>query len=280
MSGRETLSGAPEALSSWTDTHCHVHDTPEAAERRAILQRATDAGVRRMICIGTDEERSRAALALAAAGAGEGAELYATVGLHPHYAEGGTAGISLLLSELKDDQGGVSPRLVGVGECGLDYYYDNSAREAQRRAFAAQVALAREHDLTLVIHTRDAFDDTLAILREEGVPERTVFHCFTGGPADAERCLETGAFLSFSGIVTFKNAAEVREAARLCPLDRVLVETDSPFLTPVPHRGETNEPCYVPLVGEAIAKEKDLSTGEVAAITSDNAEAAFRLGAS
>ena len=124
-----------------------------------------------------------------------------------------------------------------MGECGLDYYYEHSPRDAQRRAFAEQIALAGDHDLALVIHTRDAWPETFDILGAEGVPERTVFHCFTGGPEEARRCLDLGAWLSFSGIVTFKAAADLREAAALCPLDRMLVETDSPYLAPVPHRG-------------------------------------------
>ena len=124
-----------------------------------------------------------------------------------------------------------------MGECGLDYYYDHSPRDAQRTAFAAQIAIANERRLPLVIHTRDAWDDTFDVLATEGVPERVVFHCFTGGPDEAARALATGAFLSFSGIVTFKGATDVQAAAASCPLERMLVETDSPYLAPVPHRG-------------------------------------------
>ena len=136
--------------------------------------------------------------------------------------------------------------LVAVGECGLDYHYDHSPRDAQRTAFAEQIALAQRHGLALVIHARQAWDDLFDVLEAEGVPERTVLHCFTGGPEEARRCLDAGMFVSFSGIVTFKNAVEVREAAALCPLDRLLVETDSPFLAPAPHRGKANEPAFVP----------------------------------
>jgi TatD DNase family protein len=152
---------------------------------------------------------------------------------------------------------------VAVGECGLDYYYEHSPRDAQRRAFAAQIALAHEHGLTLVIHARDAWDDLFDILGAEGVPPRTVLHCFTGGPGEAERCLRAGMFVSFSGIVTFKNAEDVRAAVAVCPFDRLLVETDSPFLAPVPYRGRTNEPSYLPYVGAAIAAVKDRSVDEV-----------------
>jgi len=132
--------------------------------------------------------------------------------------------------------------VVGIGECGLDYHYDFSPRPAQREAFAAQVALANSSGLALVVHTRAAWDDTFDILQAQGVPERTVFHCFTGGAHEARRALDLGAWLSFSGIVTFKNATDIREAAALCPLDRLLVETDSPYLAPVPYRGQPNRP--------------------------------------
>ena len=159
---------------------------------------------------------------------------------------------ALLERELAVGDGAV----VAVGECGLDYYYEHSPRDAQRAAFAAQIALAHRHDLTLVIHARDAWADLFDVLAAEGVPARTVLHCFTGGVDEVERCLAAGMFVSFSGIVTFKNAADVRAAAERCPLDRLLVETDSPFLAPVPHRGRTNEPSYLPYVGEAIAAVK------------------------
>src|SRR5207247_8750451 len=132
-------------------------------------------------------------------------------------------------------------------------------RDVQRRVFAEQVRLAHEHRLALVVHSRSAWDDTFVVLTAEGVPDRTVFHCFTGGPAEARRALDLGAWLSFSGIVTFKNADDVREAAALCPLERLLVETDAPFLAPVPHRGRPNEPAYVALVGAAVTGIKGRS---------------------
>ena len=171
--------------------------------------------------------------------------VWATAGVHPHDAKDGWDGLEALLAE---------PEVVAVGECGLDYHYDHSPASVQRESFAAQIALAHAHDLALVVHTREAWDDTFAILAAEGVPERTVIHCFTGGPDEARRCLDLGAHLSFSGIVTFKGAPEVREAVALCPLDRLLVETDSPFLAPVPHRGRPNQPAYVTAwSGDAVA---------------------------
>jgi TatD DNase family protein len=165
-----------------------------------------------------------------------------------------------------------------VGECGLDYHYDHSPRDVQRRVFAAQIALAHERDLALVIHTREAWEDTFDTLSAERVPSRTVMHCFTGGPDEARRCLDLGAHLSFSGIVTFRAADDVRGAAALCPLDRMLVETDSPYLAPVPHRGRPNRPALVPLVGAAVAGARGVPVSAVAEASWANAERVYRLG--
>src|SRR3954453_16051042 len=217
-----------------------------------------------MVTVGTDAVQSRAAIDVARVHDG----VWATAGLHPHDAVQGVETIEPLLSE---------PEVVAVGECGLDYHYDHSPRPVQRDAFAAQIALAHARDLALVIHTREAWDDTFAILAAEGVPERTVFHCFTGGPVEARRALDLGAHLSFSGIVSFKNADDVRAAAALAPLDRVLVETDAPFLAPVPHRGKPNRPAWVVDVGVALAAAMGRPVEEVAAATGRNATAIFGL---
>jgi TatD DNase family protein len=170
-----------------------------------------------------------------------------------------------------------NPVVVGVGECGLDYYYEHSPRAAQRDAFAAQIGLARHLDLTLVVHTRDAWDDTFDILGAEGVPDRWILHCFSGGPAEAKRGLDLGAYLSFSGIVTFKKADDVRQAALLCPQDRLLVETDSPYLAPVPNRGKANRPAWVPLVGAGVARARGVPVEEIEHSTWRNTERVFRL---
>src|SRR3954452_2062125 len=217
-----------------------------------------------MITVGCDVADSRAAIELARAHDG----VYATAGVHPHEAKGGIEGLEALLAE---------PEVVAVGECGFDLHYEHSPRDAQRDVFAAQVELALDHDLALVIHTREAWTETFDLLAATGVPERTIFHCFTGGPVEARRCLDLGAHLSFSGIVTFKTADELRAAAALCPLERLLVETDSPYLAPVPHRGEANRPALVPLVGAAVAAAKGTSVDAVAAATWTNADAVYRL---
>jgi TatD DNase family protein len=231
----------------WADSHCHLPYDGVGVEQ---IDAARAAGVARIVTIGTDREESLRAIEVA----GAHDDVWATVGLHPHDAGAGVETITDLIGR---------PKVVAIGECGLDYHYDNSPRDLQRQAFAAQIELAHEHGLALVVHTRDAWDDTFAILAETGVPERTVLHCFSGGPAEARRALDAGMYVSFSGIVTFKNAADVREAAALCPLDRLLVETDAPFLAPVPHRGRPNTPAFVPIVGEAVATVRGVPAAEL-----------------
>jgi TatD DNase family protein len=285
-----------EMTGRWTDDHCHLgwapggHDAdvdgdPEAdgdadgsglidggfAERLdGAVADAQQAGVERMITVGTDETRSAQAIAAAHRHPGV---VWATVGLHPH--EASHRSVDRLTALLDDPTN--QPAVVAVGECGLDYHYEHSPREVQREMFAAQIAVAHERDLALVIHTREAWDDTFAILDAEGVPERTVLHCFTGGPDELARGLDRGMFVSFSGIVTFGGAGDVRAAAKLCPLDRVLVETDSPYLAPVPHRGKPNRPALVPLVGAAVAEAMGRPVDDVAAATWDNTTRAYGL---
>ena len=282
-----------DAVVEWFDSHCHLQDDfeprddgpvePHADRLAGAIARASEAGVTRLVCVGTGAASSSEAVDLVRSlrrpggpAAAEGVEMWATVGLHPHDAVDGVAGLdALLAAEVADRPDGGDPVVVGIGECGLDYHYDHSPRPVQREAFALQIELARRHGLALVVHTRDAWDDTFDLLAAGGPPERTIIHCFTGGPDEARRCLDLGASLSFSGVVTFKNADDVREAAVLCPPDRLLVETDSPFLTPVPHRGTPNEPSRVPLVGAAIAQVRGVERAEVAAWSTANARRAF-----
>ena len=253
-------------VTGWTDTHCHTQEQMVETGSDELLRRAREAGVSRFVVIGTARGTSMQAVEIAS----QHPDVWATVGLHPHDAVEGVDTIADLVA---------SPRVVAVGECGLDYHYENSPRAVQLPAFEAQIALAREHDVSLVVHTRDAWDDTFAVFDAQGVPTNTVIHCFTGGPDEARGCLDRGAFVSFSGIVTFKNAADLREAALMCPLDRMLVETDSPFLAPVPHRGRPNEPAHVGVVGTAIADLRGMHPQELADITSANALRAFpRMG--
>ena len=289
-SSRSPLSPSqPTAI--WTDSHCHLQDEPDPA---ATLALARAARVGRVVCVGTDAASSRRAVILASELSGDQApapsmgyaqapgardiEVWATVGLHPHDARAGLSSVIELLDELSAGEGLRRSRVVAIGECGLDYHYDNSPRDVQRDVFAAQVGLANRHNLALVIHTREAWDDTLSILEHEGVPERTIFHCFTGGEQEARRCLRIGGLLSFSGIVTFANAVELRQVVTHCPLDCLLIETDSPFLTPVPHRGRRNSPSNVTVVGNAVGLLKGFEPEVLAAVSWMNAEKAFGLG--
>ncbi len=252
---------------SWFDSHCHVHDARIPGGTDAAVAEAAAAGVSGMITVGCDRETSQAAIAVAAAHT----DVWATVGLHPHDAVNGVDSIVDLLD---------AERVVAVGEAGLDYYYDHSPRDVQRAAFAAQIQLAHARQLPLVIHSRDAWDDTFDVLRAEGVPERTIFHCFTGGADEARRCVDIGAFVSFSGIVTFKNAAPIQAAARDVPIERVLVETDSPYLAPMPHRGQPNRPAWVPFVGSFVADLRGMAPDDLAGAIVANTRTAFPAVAS
>ena len=259
------------AAPRWFDDHCHLPADPD--EQQAVLDAAREAGVLGLITVGCDVASSVDCVDAAQRHDG----VWATAGVHPHDAhtviDEATGAIDLepvvaLLGR---------PEVVGVGECGLDYHYDHSPRDEQRAVFTAQIRLAHHHDLALVIHTRDAWDDTFSILADEGMPPRTVFHCFTGGPTEAERALALGAHLSFSGIVTFKTADDLRAAAALCPLDRLLVETDAPYLAPVPHRGQRNRPALVPVVGAAVAAVRGIPVDQLAAATWATTERLYRL---
>lgn len=244
------------------DSHCHVHDERIPGGSAAAIQAANDAGVTTMISVGCDRATSLAAIAVAAAHGG----VWATVGLHPHDAVNGVESVVDLIDR---------PNVVAIGETGLDYYYEHSPRDIQKQAFAAHIQLAHEHRLPLVIHTRDAWADTFDVLAAEGTPEHTVFHCFTGGPEEASRCLDVGGFVSFSGIVTFKTASELHAAAKVVPLDRMLIETDAPYLAPVPHRGKTNQPAWVPAIAQFIAGLRDTTLETIATATFDNGRSAF-----
>lgn len=246
----------------WIDAHCHIHDERIPDGPDGAVAAASEMDVAILVTVGCDRATSLAAIDVAA----RHPNVFATVGLHPHEATHGTETIVDLLG--RDD-------IVAVGEAGLDYFYEHSPRDAQRRVFAEHIRLAHEHELPLVIHTRDAWDETFEILDSEGVPEHTIFHCFTGGPAEAEQGLERGIRLSFSGIVTFPSASDIQEAARLCPADRLLIETDSPYLAPVPQRGKTNRPAWVPHVGRFLADLRDEPVADFAAATVDATHAAF-----
>ena len=240
-------------MTEWFDNHCHLS---ENAEEEVI--EARKALVVGFINVGTDFETSIEAIEKAKTLP----DVWATAGVHPHEARKGVEGIEDLLAD---------SNVVAVGEAGLDYHYDYSPREDQKKIFAEQIEMANKFNLPLVIHTREAWEETFNILDTEGVPESTVFHCFTGGTIEAKECLERGAYLSFSGIITFKRSESLREAASECPLDRAMIETDSPYLTPVPFRGKKNEPANVGLIGKELAYLQDKSSEEIALATTQNA---------
>jgi len=255
------------------DSHCHLDEERFAPDRDAVVARALDAGVAVMITIGASGglAANREAVALAA----RYAPVYATVGIHPHEAR-------LVTPDVLDEIRVLarSPRVVALGETGLDYYYDHSPRAAQQEAFRQFVGLARALDLPLVVHLRDAADDAVRLLREERAGEiGGVIHCFSGDRTLARACLDLGFDLSFSGILTFKDADELRAVARMVPADRFMVETDAPFLAPVPRRGRRNEPAYVAYTAGVLAQVRGEPLAAVAARACANTERRFRLSA-
>ena len=242
----------PQSGLGLIDSHAHIQGKEYAGETAAVIQRAAEAGVEQIIVVGGagDMSSNIAAVTLAESCA----NLYATVGMHPHDAKDvGEAE----LQELK--KLAAHPKVIAVGETGLDYYYNHSPREVQRRVFAQFIGLAKETGLPLVVHERDAAIEAAGLLRSEDAGKiRGVIHCFTGDYEAACGYLDLGFYLSFTGIITFKNAEPLRDVVRRVPLDNMFVETDSPYLTPVPHRGKRNEPAYVRFVAETIANVKDV----------------------
>ena len=248
------------------DTHCHLHLLEEPAEE--VVAGALAEGVGHLVDVGVDLASSRQA----AANAARLPQVSASAGVHPHDADtlDGAA-----LAELRRLLAGAG--VVGVGETGLDYHYDNSPRPDQRAAFAVHVRLARELDRTLVIHCREAMADVLAILDGEGAPPRVVFHCFAGDEREAARVVEAGWYVSFAGMLTFRNAPELRAACAAVPLDRMVLETDSPFLSPHPFRGRPNHPARVAVTAETVARLHGVAVEQVAAATTATAARAFGL---
>jgi TatD DNase family protein len=250
---------------NWIDSHCHL-DALEDVE--GALRRARAAGVEEMVTVGTDLETSRRCIEVAASTPG----VWATVGIHPHDAHGfGDAELGEVVRLA------AAAKVVAIGEAGLDYYRDLSPREDQRRAFRAQIRVAKELGKALVLHVREALGDVFGVLAEEGPPERLVFHCFSGGADEARRAVELGGHVSFAGNVSYKSAETLRDAARVVPLDRLLVETDSPYLAPIPHRGKPNEPALVVAVGAALASATGRPVDEIGEATAANARSVFRL---
>jgi len=258
----------------FVDSHSHIEGPEFDADRSEVIQRALEAGVEVIVCVGNGDvskDSHTAAFRIAE----QNDFIYTTVGVHPHEAR-------LFDEELSDKLKDLSqhPKVIAWGEIGLDYHYDNSPREIQREAFRIQLRMARERGLPISIHTREAEADTLTILDEEwiGAGLGGVIHCFTGTPKFAEAAVERGFLISFSGVVTFKNSGELRETARSLPLDRILIETDSPFLAPVPYRGRRNEPAYVIETAKSLAELRGITVAEIGRETSGNFRRLFSLG--
>jgi TatD DNase family protein len=255
------------------DSHTHLDDARYDNDREAVIARAQQAGVETFVTIGCDLATSRAAIDLAS----RYPFVYATIGVHPHE-------VKHIGDDWYDELRRLArhPKVVAYGEIGLDYHYNYSPPKLQRDRFREQIGMARELTLPIVVHTREAQEDTIAILKEEQAQKvGGVFHCFSGDTWLAKDALDLGFFLSFSGVITFQNATMLRDIVKTVPMDRLLIETDCPYLTPVPHRGKRNEPAYVRHVAEKIAEVKtgpdSVTVEEIGLITSQNARRLFKI---
>ncbi len=251
------------------DTHAHVHDKRFDDDRTALVKRAREAGIAHIVTVGCDLTDSVRALDVA-----REYRLYASVGIHPHEAKDAPSDIAAVFEPFLHDR-----RVVAIGETGLDYFYDHSPRDAQAHVMREQVRLAREAGFPVIFHQRDAYDDFVAILREEWAPGmKGVIHCFTGDTAAARTYVdEFGLLLGIGGVVTFKTAQPLREAVAAVGLDALVLETDCPYLAPIPHRGGRNEPAYVTITASKVAEILGCNVDEVAAKTDANATSLFSL---
>lgn len=265
----------------FVDSHCHIDGPEYDSDREQVIARAREAGVTTMLNVGTGDPHSDA-FERAVALAENNAEMFCAIGVHPHDAKLFDAAAEQRLIDLARQ----SARVIAWGEIGLDYHYDHSPRDVQREVFRRQLRIARELDLPVVIHSREADEDTIAILREElsgtGVSSVNhaqdaratsgagVLHCFGGSLSMAERAIELGFYISFAGNLTFKKATDLQDIARVLPLDRLLIETDCPYLTPVPFRGKRNEPARVVETAKYLAELKRVAAEEVGRVTSEN----------
>ena len=250
------------------DTHAHIDDEQFDADREAVILRAAEEGVKYILCAGAAMESSAHAVALAESHV----DIYASVGVHPHDAGTVNEEDYRQLAEWA-----MLPKVVAIGEIGLDYYYDLSPRDTQKTVFCRQLDVARQVGKPFIIHDRDAHGDILDIVRKQGKGLPGLFHCFSGSWEMAKELLKMGCYLAIGGPVTFKNAAKVQRVATQIPLDRLLIETDCPYLTPHPHRGRRNEPADVRLVAEEIARIRNISLEELAEATTANAKRLFGI---
>lgn len=251
------------------DTHAHIHTDAFDADRADVVARAKEAGVSQIITVGCDLADSQRALEVA-----RELRVYSSVGIHPHEAKDAPADIAAVFEPFLHDR-----RVVAVGETGLDYYYDHSPRDVQAHVLRAQIRVAHTFGFPVIFHHRDAYDDFIAILRDEwrdGM--RGVIHCFTGDTDQARTYVkEFGLYLGIGGVLTFNSADAVRDAVLAVGVEPLVLETDCPYLTPVPHRGQRNEPSYIPIIAAQVADILNMDIAEVAEITDDNARAIFHL---
>lgn len=250
----------------WFDSHCHLHLCDDA-DPTDLVTAARAAGVDNMVTIGIDVESSRRAIDIAGT-----TDVHASVGVHPNSATGWDEAAHRAIDELATDE-----HVVAIGESGLDFYRDHAPHDVQRTVFRDHIALAKRHDKPLVIHTRASTSAALEVLEAAGPPERVIFHCWSGDEDEIARALRLGAYISFAGNVSFPSAEDLRAAARAVPAERLLIETDAPFLTPVPHRGHPNAPANVVHVGAAIAQARAVDEETIAATTNANARTVFGL---
>ena len=254
-------------MTSFIDTHCHL-DILESTPEEAIIE-AKQAGVQRMVTIAVDEP----SLDFVSSTVQEFTEVYGSVGFHPHDASKLTKSLLQKIRQLAEEQ----HKLIAIGEIGLDYHYMNSPAEIQQQAFRKQLQLAVELNLPVILHSREAETDTLNIMKEFPVPSHGVAHSFTSSIEMARTLVEMGWYLGINGIVTFKNAEDLRKVVRWLPLDRLLLETDSPFLAPIPFRGKPNKPAHIPAIATFIAELREISLEELAQQTTANAQRLFNF---
>jgi TatD DNase family protein len=251
----------------WFDSHCHLYDLGDDEALASAIDRARAASVTDMLVPAVDAATSLRAIEIAI-----NHRVWAAVGIHPSETAGWEESRIHTVEEVV-----THPRVAAIGETGLDFYRDHAPRELQQENFAAHIELAKRYSKTLIIHTRASATTALDMLEQYGMPDRVVFHCWSGDAIELQRAVGLGGFISFAGNVSFKSADALRDAARAVPGDRLMIETDSPYLTPVPHRGKSNEPAFVTYVGAAVADARGESASDIASSTSDNARRAFAL---
>ncbi|MHB1001731.1 MAG: TatD family hydrolase [Armatimonadota bacterium] len=257
-------------MTSFIDTHCHLNHPDFADDLRQVIDRALSAGVDTFICAGYDIETSIKAMELA----GSIDQIKAAVGIHPHDADTFTPEMERQIRDMASDRRNVA----AIGETGLDYYRTLSPRDIQQDSFRRHIRIAHDLDLPLIIHSRDAQEDVIDVLQDEDLPARgVVMHCLPGEAEFARKSIGLGCYVGLAGTLTFKNAQEIRDIAEWLPMDRILLETDCPYLAPHPYRGKRNEPSYIPVIAGRLAEVKGISIDEVASVTTANARKLFGL---